>query len=230
MHCRDGLPFWYSSFLDARQQTLALVHLNSVHWYNYCFWGGFEDAERKILILFCDVIPIDVSISCLKINYGKEHSLTHRDFLGSLMSLGIKRNVLGDILIQKDCTFIFIKSNIGNFIIQELISVGKTNVKVEEVEFSNMNFSAKREIININVASLRLDVIVSALLHISRQKSVELILSGDVLVNSQEIKKVSYALFEKDIFSVKKYGKYLFTNIDGYSKKGRFFISIEKFN
>ena len=226
---REGLPLWYSGFLDIRQQVLAEAQLSKLKWVHYFFCGGAQEAERKVLVLFFKEKPPEVDISCLKVSFSNFHSLTHRDFLGALMSLGIKRNVLGDIFVQNNVAYIFVKKAVESFILQEFTSVGKASTTITKVLCPTGNFLLGRELITINVVNLRLDAIVSNLLHISRKQATEMIEGKNIYVNAEEIKQPAFALFERDIFSIKGYGKFLLKSIDGQSKKGRYFISIEKY-
>lgn len=220
---------WYSTFLDIREQILVEALLSKLAWTNWTFWGGTESAERKILVLYAQSMPEELGICCIEMRFHKTYSLTHRDFLGALMSLGMKRDVLGDIFIQDSQAIIFVTTIAKNVILQELSSVGRASVSCQEVTVPiETSFHITEDVI-INVASLRLDAIISNVLHMNRKKSSALIEAGHVFVNAIEIKTSSYTMFPEDIFSIRGFGKFKLKEIAGKSKKDRFFVTIEKY-
>ncbi len=220
---------WYSTFLDIREQILVEALLSKLAWTNWTFWGGTESAERKILVLYAQSMPEELGICCIEMRFHKTYSLTHRDFLGALMSLGMKRDVLGDIFIQDSQAIIFVTTIAKNVILQELSSVGRASVSCQEATVPiETSFHITEDVI-INVASLRLDAIISNVLHMNRKKSSALIEAGHVFVNAIEIKTSSYTMFPEDIFSIRGFGKFKLKEIAGKSKKDRFFVTIEKY-
>lgn len=203
--------------------------LSKLTWTNWIFWGGTAVAERKILVLYAQALPEELGVFCIEISFHKTHSLTHRDFLGALMSLGMKRDVLGDIFIHNNTTYIFATNAAKHIILEELSSVGKASVTCEEVPLPVDKITPENELFTINVASLRLDAIISNTLHINRKRAAALIEAGYVLVNSTEVKTLSYTMFPEDVFSIRGYGKYKLKDITGKSKKDRLFIEVEKY-
>lgn len=222
----------FSFFLDLRKQAMLVSYLNSIKYDRYIFSGGYETADRKIAgvyPLYCETDNIGFPVDCIVFTYRNQDVLTHRDFLGSLMSLQIKRELVGDIIIGKGKSYIFVSDSISDFIISNIDKVGKIGVKIEKcadpVIEKNENFS---EICG-TVASLRLDCIVSLVTGLSREKSVAFISSNGIDINYVNIRHSSAVLKLSDVFSVRGYGKFILYSVDGTSKKGRTHITVKKY-
>lgn len=109
-------PYFFP-FLSERRQAIAEKYLKSICFENFCFFGGCESNERKMLALCYDDIKPEFPVSALEFRYRNCDKLTHRDFLGALMSLGIERETVGDILVEDGRTIVFIKSELKDYIV-----------------------------------------------------------------------------------------------------------------
>lgn len=224
----------YSAFLDNHQLEVCKNVLSYMNINNYLFYGGYENASRFILGVFppySDVISdTDFPIKPVLFSYRAEDQLSHRDFLGALMGLQIRREMIGDILVNNDKCLIFLNESVYSFVINNVRKVGSVGVKISD-DISSFNFSVKDSFKHINgtVSSLRLDCIISLVTKLSREKSSALIKSWNVKVNCVDINNISYLVKENDIFSARGYGKFIFTSISGMSKKNRYCIEIDKF-
>lgn len=192
------------------------------------FWGGYKDANRVIFgsgISNYDEFPLNA----LKFLYKKGFELSHRDFLGSLMSLGIERSTIGDILVFDSYAIVFVKSELVDYIKQEITKIGRVGVKITEEDIKDIHYVNEFDELSFTVSSLRLDVIVSALCSLSREKSQQLIESDLVSVNHKVENNVSKTLCIDDVITIRKFGKFVFTEDNGLSKKGKFKILVKHF-
>lgn len=215
--------YFYSDFLNLYEQTVLYETIK----YGYTLQGGYDDAERKIACFgdeqeLCYPPQPPVSIICIEPLSPKfSDNLTHRDFLGSLIGLGIKRETLGDIIIKDNTGYLFCLESISNYITDNLTKVKHTSVTCsicKELPEKILPEPFEKTII---VASLRLDGIISAVYNMSRSKSSALIDGEKVFVNGKLTLSNSQPLKENDIISVRGFGRFRFKEISGDTRKGR---------
>lgn len=210
------------------QKHIGLSKLGNVQ-----FFGGYESAERQILgfLSIYDQSPI-LPITCLKIivKTGIGKSLSHRDFLGSFLSLGLERDTVGDIIIKPFGAYLIIKKNMIDYISSALTNIGKyQNIELIEVCFSKMELEhPQTKEINTTVASLRVDSVASAGFSISRTTCAKLIQNDKARCNGVLVVP-HYSLKEGDIVTLRGYGKIKLKQINGITKKDRMHICIEKY-
>lgn len=216
----------FSSFLDLRQQKV----LSDVFQNRLTFFGGYSDSERK-MGCFSTVDEIEYPILCMFIDVPKNaQQLTNSRILGSIMSLGIERNVIGDILILNDYhAVVYIKDDFRNYFEANLLKIGHDFCDLSFDAYFNFNYQKDHIVISVLVSSLRLDCLVSSICHCSRDKAADLIKEGNVTLNFLTADKVSHKIFDGDIFSIRKYGKYKVLGLSKISKKGRLYLDIEKY-
>lgn len=198
--------------------------------FNVYSFGIFEEAERRILV-FSNSEVYDYPVKLIKINYNSKFSkLGHRDFLGALMSLGIKREKFGDMIVKDDSCYIAAFTDICDVVKNSLVSIGKCSCKVEILDF-NISDIPKVEFheVAINTNSLRLDCICAAICNISRSKADEIIASGKALVNYNEVKEKDKHIEPQSIITFRGYGKYKLDKIIGETQKGRIKVVIKKY-
>ena len=152
--------------------------------------------------------------------------LSHRDFLGSLMGLGIKREVLGDIVIADNIGYIFCLSTIAEYIVRELSKVCHTIVRCSIVYKLPDSAVKKPETEQLVTASERLDVITSAVYNLSRSAVKELFVARKIYVNSRLCENFSYIPKTNDIVSVRGKGRFVYNGVLGKTKKSRNIISV----
>lgn len=218
----------FVGFLDERQSALVKNHLASE--FSVMFFGGYPSAQRLFLGCFPQQ-PSDESFPIVSIHfqYREQAALTHRDFLGALISSGIRRESIGDILCQSGNTVVFVDRSVASFIIDSVDRVGGEGVRISSPYTGNWDFSPKEEMYNDTVASLRLDAVLRVMLRHSRTKAVSYIQAGLVNVNHQLCTCASQALKQGDVVSVKGSGRYLLKQVGAVTKKGRLFITVSKF-
>lgn len=218
---------YFMPFMSERKQALLLSELKKAYFDNYLFFGGYGDSERKMLGLFFDE-PSESSfpISAVEFSFRKCDKLTHRDFLGSLMSLGIERETVGDILVEDGRAVVFVKTELSDYVKSQISKVGRIGVKVADADLSKLPQGRGFEEKTYIVSSLRLDNIVAAVCKLSREKTRTVIMSESACVNFEETKNVSLNLKENDVFTIRGKGKFVLKSILGTTGKGRIRISV----
>lgn len=220
----------YTFFLDERKCQLAQMVLDSVKAVNYSFAGGYDNAQRRIIIFSNEYYESDDPqgpIRAVTFTYRSVDKLSHRDILGALMSLDIKRECIGDILVDegKSCAFVYETVLPDVLSIRKIGRVGvKTNEGFDESVCSKISF----KLINATVSSLRIDGVVAACTGISRDKAASLIRSSLVSLNHKEVSSASQKIDIGGVFSVRGYGKFQLESCRE-TKKGRINIVIKKY-
>ena len=198
-------------------------------------WGGYENAERCVACFgdreyFAD--KSDYPIKCILIkpvNQKFADTLSHRDFLGSLMGLGIRREVLGDIIISENKGYLFCLETIADYIIENLTQVRHTTVKCELTDNIPTDILPQPENLEIIVSSERLDVIVSAIYKMSRSQVLPIFHTEKVFVNGVVKTSPSAILNVGDKVSVRGFGRFIYNGVLRHTKKDRLVISVDIF-
>ncbi|MEN8075607.1 YlmH/Sll1252 family protein [Clostridioides difficile] len=190
--------------------------------------GAFEECDRRILS-FNNIYDIPYPYRILKItNKSKFNKLSHKDYLGALMALGLEREKLGDLRVIDDFAIVPIYDEVVDYILSSLNSVGKAPVSIEEIFEEDLPQSNFLEDIII-VPSLRLDNIVSKLAKVSRGKAIEVIDSGRVLIDYSKSIEKSKEIKEGQRITIPGVGKFIIGEIVGNTKSGRYRVKINKF-
>ena len=248
--CAEGYYVTSTKFLDAHEQAIAMACVRSsapadIH----CeFYGGYENAERRILLC----IPSDLSLDAhfaysrpgleyaelrnglsplevLRIRKSDGRELGHRDYLGAMLNLGIDRSMTGDILVREDGADVIILPEIGDFLMSEFCRVAHTEIQTEIVQLDDLVIPEGRvQTIRDTVPSARLDSVLASAFKLPRTKAAEAIRSGLVSVNHLETTKPDKQLEEGDTLVLRGKGKAILVDIGGESKKGRIWITINK--
>lgn len=229
--CEDSGQVQYMGFLDERQQELCEAQLAKSGWLKHLFFGGHALAERKVLAVYLDDVPAQQSfpVCCIKITAPQGTVLVHRDCLGALLGLGLRRELVGDILPDGPHAYAFVLKQAEGPITQELREVGPVKVKTVSCSPPPQLAVAQGQSSTFSVASLRLDAILAGALKIGREAAVELVRSGRVQINHQLCTSVSATLAEKDQITVRGVGRVGVDQVGGLSKKGRVFITCIKY-
>ena len=230
----------YTDFLDMYQISLVENFLKKIKFENYKLYGGYEDAERKILIIY----PEEYNDNMLEKNYPKilkvvrvtlgeeeQGKYSHRNYLGGIVKLGLKREKVGDILVADVGADIIAMEEFSEILKKELPSLTRfENSKVEIIDLKDLR---KKEIsiedVKIIVPSLRLDNIVSDLARTSRSKAVQIIAQERVFINGQNETKLSKQIKLHDIITIRGKGRFVIKEFDGTTRSGRTVIVVEKY-
>ncbi len=224
---RRQKPYFFS-FLSERKQALATQYLKNICFDNFSFFGGYNNSERRVLGLFFDV-QTEFPVSAIQFNFRNCDKLSHRDFLGALMSLGIERETIGDILVEDGRCVVFVKTEIKDYIINQISKIGNVGVKLSTPKNDDLPKGRGFEEKNFTVASLRLDNIVAAVTGLSREKTKNLILSGNVGYNYVATQNISQNVSVGGILTIRGKGKFVVDDVLGETKKHRIRISVIHF-
>ena len=216
-------------FLDETQVALVKEQLK---WHNEIkasFNGGIINADRLRCVIAPSDYKADFKIVVYKIIYNKKYyTISHRNILGSLMSLGIKREVLGDIVIDDDkFAYFACQREISEFLLQEFKYIGKAPIELEECQEKIENVIKYEEKMYF-ISSLRLDAVIAIAFSISRSVALDFIKNGFVFVNYLLNQNPSHRILLNDIISVRHKGKIKILSIDGTTKSGRTCVKIGK--
>lgn len=208
------------------------------------FYGGYEDAERITVVFLPYYIDAadniveyfaenegDSPVALVKASTPKgSRNLTHRDYLGSLLALGIKREVIGDIIISETGAQIFIMREMADFLLLNYDKAGRTSLKLERKALQDFEFTeAHTEQVAATVPSLRLDSVVASAFSLSRTKAADNIRGGIVFVNNLESIKPDRVLREKDKIALRGRGKIIIEEIGSRTRKDRIHVTFRKY-
>lgn len=233
----------FGPFLSPREQHYATEKLkkyasNAVG----VFYGGYDGSERNRLFVLPEYLVSDdvtytaafvkeaipelaeEAVCVLSIVGSGYKKLTHRDYLGSLLGLGIERDKLGDIVVEDDChALVFCDGTMAEYILSELQKIGSDTVKVEKTVLqADFHTEQRMRPILDTVASPRLDSIVSSLIGTSREKAQDIIREGLVEVDYEMCDRNDRMMSEGAIIAVRGHGKYVIRDISQQTKKGRY--------
>lgn len=221
----------FLGFLDLQEQAVArqlLVHLPKSVW---ALYGGHDEAERCVLAVCPDYMEAQDApfpLRAIAFRYRESRQLTHRDFLGTLLSLGIRRDKIGDILCGSGLTVVFLREEIAPFICEQVEKIGGEGVAVVP-DYSGA-LPIVHNYINLSetIASARLDAVVKALLHCSREEAARLIRTGLVSLDHRPTDTVSAAVSAPSTVSVRGSGRFLIDQVGPETKKGRLVLLARK--
>ena len=220
-----------TDFLDLRQQSLAKEFCRTIGA-NPLFPGGYEEAERRVCAFlpdYLDEASFD-GIACVRIQTASAlpKPLTHRDYLGSLMGLGLKRETIGDILVRGNGADILVLTDILSFLLTHFENAGRAHFTAHAVELTELIVPpAKTMLVRDTVPSLRLDCVLSSAFRLSRGNAGEYIDAGRVFVNGMQTLKRDAKITEGDKLNIRGKGKAVLKSVGGLSKKDRIFIELE---
>lgn len=191
------------------------------------YYGGYPDAVRLMPGASAD--EESFPITALEFTYKSEFDLRHRDFLGSLMALGIRRDTVGDILTSPGRTVVFFSDDIVPYIISQVDKIGRVGVSVSYADTSDLPVPDDVEEMTLAISSLRLDVFTSAVTKLSRDKAARLIRSDMVMVDHIPENSVSRLIGEGATVTIRKYGKFVLSALLGDTRKGKLRVAVRHF-
>ena len=221
---RDIVTF--SDFLNLNEQNMVSSLKQQFPQVVMETFGGYDNAERQMVAFHPDALAFtwEYPIDCLKIEPKAikfSENLSHRDYMGALLNLGVDRSVIGDIIVQEKAAWFFCQSKMTEFFLENLCRVRHTNILITKVndpeEFPHPNL----ESINGTCASVRLDSLIALAFKASRSSMVSYLESGQVFVNGKLITSNGYEPKEGDIVSVRGKGRFIFDGVSHQTKKGR---------
>lgn len=225
--------YTFTPFLGLSEQQAFYEIQREVDYAGVGMEGGSPRCERK-MIRFGSPDQLGYEepypILCLKVepNAPKfaEH-LTHRDFLGAVMNLGIERSTVGDIFVQDKEALVFCQEGIASYLTRQLTQVRHTPVKCRETAVSEELKSPVLEQMSVSVSSARIDAVISRVYNLPRSQSIELFRAGRIYVNGRLTENNSYALKAGDGITVRGFGRFDYRGEQGETRKGRVWVCVE---
>ena len=222
-----------TGFLSLNEQAIFHSIEKTLPPVRTCLTGGFEGAERKLLCFLASYddeefgLPIAV-LEVIPANLRYSEALTHRDYLGALMNLGIERSCIGDILMKENGCCVFCQEKMADYLCQELTMVRHTSVICRKADATEP-ITPKMERVSGSVASPRLDSVIAMVFSSSRTKILPLIEGEKVFIDGKQVTSPAVQLKEGEIVSVRGMGKFRFAGSGGLSKKGRLYVYADKY-
>lgn len=224
----------YSDFLNLNEQNIFHSIRPKLSYLKTESFGGYETAERQIAAfvpdapLFCSEYPIAcVRIVPLQKKFAEK--LSHRDYLGSLLNLGLNRAKTGDILVEEEQAYLFCQDKLADFICENLTRIRHTTVMAQQVGREDFSYEPKVQEIMGTIASVRLDSLLSLAFKASRSSLTGQIEGGKVFVNGRLTTSNGYQPKEGDLVSVRGMGRFRLQGVGGHSKKGRSYVTLLKY-
>lgn len=225
--------YCFTGFLGIAELSAFYEMQGTVSHVPFTVYGGNESCERRMirfgsaeLLGYEEAFPI----VCLQISPLSEkfaEDLTHRDFLGACLHLGIARSAIGDILVRGKCAYLYCTEAIAPYMTEHLIRVRHTDVSVSPFQGQAENLAPKLEERTYQTASERLDAVIARVCILSREKSLLLFRSGKVFVNGRQQENNSALLKAGDVVSVRGYGKFIYHGVTHTTRKGKHGIRVE---
>ena len=224
----------FSDFLNLNELNILHTTPKNQFLSQYKTYGGYDLSERQMAAFLPDALyydfqyPIQI-IEISPVNKRFAEVLTHRDYLGAVMNLGIDRCKMGDIIVEDEKALLFVKEEMAAYIAEHLTQIRHTSVKTAYLSEFDSDYEPNYETIKGTVPSIRLDTVLSLAFPLSRSKLTAQIEGGKVFVNGKLITSNGYRLKENDMISVRKMGRISYTGIISETKKGRYMITIRKY-
>lgn len=232
-----GVPA-HTPFLSPGEQASVTDLLNAWGRPRYLFWGGYPDSERSVCLFPADWQEEDGirtdpegPLAAVQAQFPAGAALSHRDILGSLMGLGITREVLGDILFPRPevCQVVVLREALP-ILLSQWEGAGRYRAGLSELALDRLTPRPPQvKTIRDTVSTLRLDAVTAAGFSISRSKAAGLISAGKVSLNHRECLKADHLVAEGDVLTCRGLGKCVMKEVPGQSKKGRTMLVIERY-
>lgn len=223
-----------TGFLSQREQEMTQYLFGNSD--GLVYFGGYPEAERKMLVYLPEymdeaaLIRDDSPVACLRATFYEEYALSHRDFLGALMGVGIARETVGDICVGTGLCDFFVTAEISPYVLQNFSSSGRVKLQLKQINFSELELSEPvTKEIRDTLASMRLDSVISSGFRISRGLSNQYITAGKVTVNCVNCEKPDRLIAEGDKISLRGFGKICLKLVNGQTKKGRISVVIDRY-
>lgn len=227
--CEKNASAKFTNFLNENEQSVIREEFSYNE--NCMFFGGYEEAERCIFGVFPEwETERDFPIAILKAESKFSKKLSHRDYLGTILSLGLDRGKVGDILVCDNSAYIFVADEIADYVADNIKKIANCGVKIQKTDIS-LTELPKREYKEISAvcASLRMDAVLSSAMKLSRREAAMYINSGKVAVNHREITDVSHMLKVGDLLSVRGMGRVILSDVGSLTRGGKIHILLKKY-
>ena len=217
----------FTDFLNPTETAFVYDLIKGITDVNFMIFGGSDECERNMIGFspeYMEISESDFPIMAIKVKRNIKFSseLSHRDYLGSMLGMGIERDKTGDIFIFDEYTILFVSESISDYIGTNLTKVGRTSVKTEVLPISNVDMPKKNIVEKRStVSSMRLDAIIGSALNMSRGKAQDYIKAMKVNVNWSLVSSTSHIVKEGDMISVRGKGRFKIGEEGRMTKKDR---------
>ena len=229
----DNGYFLFSDFLGLSEQSVFNEAKLKFGRGRYTVFGGAEGCER-VMIRFGDPEelgyeePFPIKIILVEPKAPKfADKLTHRDFLGAILNLGIERKAIGDIVIIDNSGYVFVKDDMADYVASSLERIKRTDVKASVTDSLPDTELFKTERRSIQLTSERIDAAISKIYSISRDESLSLFKKRLVFVSGRVCENNSYTPKENDVISVRGYGRFIYRSPVSTSRKGKLNVEVD---
>lgn len=224
----------FSDFLNLNELHILHSVPKNLFSSQYETFGGYEYAERQMVAFLPGALSYAVTYPIRVLRIAPVHvkfaeKLTHRDYLGAVLNLGIDRSKIGDLAVCDETCLMFCRDTIADYIIEQLVRVRHTVVTAKKMELEDISYKPALQEMSGTVSSVRLDSVLAIGFPLSRSKLVGYIEGGKVYVNGKLITSNGYHLKENDIISVRGLGRMIYGGILSETRKGRYFVRIYKY-
>ncbi|MGN0402532.1 MAG: YlmH/Sll1252 family protein [Acetatifactor sp.] len=223
--------FTFTGFLGLSEQDIFWQEESGLRYAGFTLYGGFESADR-VMVRFGNVeelgYEVPFPIVCIHIAPVLQKfadDLSHRDFLGALMNLGIERSTIGDIKVGEKQAYLFCQDSMAGYICENLSQVRHTHVRCSIVERYEIPEEEKPEPVTIQVQSLRADAVLAKVYQLSRERSLELFRAGKVYVNGRLCENNSRILKPEDTVNARGFGKFVLSGGVRETRKGKLAVT-----
>lgn len=222
-----------TAFLSPREQELCRYLFSNASGLH--FFGGYPDAERKMLCYMPDyldesALTDEAPLVCLDAKFYEGDFPSHRDFLGALMGMGIARETVGDILVDAGHCTLLVTEEIAPYLLQNFTDAGRTKVKLTQIPLSQISIpEAEIQEIRDAVASLRLDSVISSGFRIGRSAAAQYVTAGKAAMDGLPCDKPDKPVSQGMKISVRGLGKIKIHSVNGPTKKGRISVVIHRY-
>lgn len=235
--CRERCYLTSTRFLDLRESSLTQQLLTALGITNGLLCGGYDRAERQVLCFLPEWMQADTladhednPLTAIRCSRHRGDSLTHRDYLGSLMGLGVRRDCIGDILVGEHGADVIVLREITPFLLMNYEKAGRKRLDVSEIPLAALIAPEEKvTFVRDTVASLRLDAVVASLFRLPRTKAADAVKAGKVFLNQQQCLRPDRDVAAHDRITLRGTGRGEVDDILGESKKGRVVVSLKRF-
>lgn len=227
--------YTFSDFLSLAEQDAFFGMEREVSYASPALFGGVEGCERRMLRFgSAEILGYEEGypIVCLRLSPAVPKfadELSHRDILGALMNLGIKRTVLGDIVLREKEAFVFCHEKIAPFLLEHLTKAKHTELRVSRCETLPEGALFQTREKRVQCASDRLDAVIAGCYGLSRSEAKELIEAGRLFLGGKCCQDPARSCAEGEVVSLRGYGKFLFRGTESLSRKGKLNLLLEEY-
>ncbi len=229
----DTYTYYVTEFLNPRQVKIVKSILGQRGMTYYLSSDYYQTEYAKVILApeYYSFDEADFEMTLIAIDYNaKFNQLTHAQIMGTLLNqLGIKRSVLGDILVQNGKAQLVVESSLVSYLMTSVQKIGRASVSLKEVPFQELLTQEQDyQTMDVLVSSMRLDKLIATVLKLSRQEAVKLIVSDRVKVNYANVGRTAELLAIDDMVSVRGFGRFTIIQENGLTKNGKIKLTIEK--